>query len=547
MRRSSSITIKNSMRSFKRVFNIVLLLVTVVIAVSCVTDVDYTMGEEFIPSNQNMELRRRVYALGECVDGDMRSDCSLATTRQYRNDSLRSDNRLQGYFGYEQSDIYGDRKAGFMSQMIFSLSLPEERGWGYRPIYDSTVLLLYITDFHGDTTKKHRFNIYEITSNDYLNLPEDKDTTFYINFDPKPYIGSEPIFTFEFPDQDNGIYVKSGSNGTSVRLEETEATAEYVSRLMLVTDEDGNPIHEDSLALDHNQIYVDGNEDKFVEQIKGVYIAPAEEMEGAMFATDLENTALLLYSRDRYEQDPTIIRDTTYMVYNFYLDADQYDLSAGNVSINSISHDYEGSDIEPEAEELDLCYVEGLGGVAMEVEFTDEFIQSLADIVTQAGKTATVSVNQAVISIYMENSLYDYTELDIATLTPMMNDAMARMGMYIDYVSRTPIADYQYSVESSSIQLSYDGYLNRSLACYKMNISNYIQALMLTAANNVDEAGKVNLELFATGESEGEYVQRRRFYVAPEASSMYTMKRQPLYGMGGNAPIKLELTYTIVN
>ena len=151
------------------------------------------------------------------------------------------------------------------------------------------------------------------------------------------------------------------------------------------------------------------------------------------------------------------------------------------------------------------------------------------------------------MSIYLENSLYDYNNLPVATLTPMMDAAMTRMGMYIDYSSRTAIADYQYSAESSSVQLSYGGYLNRSLACYKMDISNYIQALMLTAASCADESGKVDLSKFAAGESEGEYVHRRRFYVAPEAASLYTMKRQAIYGMSGDAPIKLELTYTIVN
>ena len=523
-----------------------LLLGAIMMIVSCTTDVDYTMGEEFIPSNQNMELRRRVYTMGERVEGNDVEKCSLVTTRQYKSDSLRSSNIEKGYFGHEHSDTFGSRKAGFMSQVVFSLPLTENRGWGFRPIYDSMMLSLYITDCHGDTTKTHRFNVYEVISNDYLNLPEDKDTTFYINFDPKPYISQEPIFTFDFPDHENGVYVGVNTDGVGVRLKETPATAEYVSRLMLITDEEGNTIHRDSLALDHDEIYVKGNEDKFVERIKGVYIAPAEDMEGAMFAADLENSALMLFARSRYEEDPQIIRDTTLMVYNFYLDAAQYDISAGNVSINSVSHNFDNSKVKFD-EDVDVCYVDGMGGVITEVMFTDEFIQSLADIITSTDGDATVSVNQAVMSIYLENSLYDYNNLPIATLTPMMDAAMTRMGMYIDYRRRTAIADYQYSVESSSVQLSYDGYLNRSLACYKMNISNYIQALMLTAASCADESGKVDMSQFAAGENEGEYVHRRRFYVAPEAGALYTMKRQAVYGMSGDAPIKLELTYTIVN
>ena len=173
MRRSTSIATKNSMRSFKGIFNIALLLGAIFMVVSCTTNVDYTMGEEFVSSNQNMELRRRVYEFGNrIIDGES-VPCSLATTRQYRSDSIRSSNLVNGYFGKEISDTFGSRRAGFMSQMLFSLTLPEGRGWGYRPIYDSMMLSLYITDYHGDTTRKHRFNVYEITSNDYLKSVED--------------------------------------------------------------------------------------------------------------------------------------------------------------------------------------------------------------------------------------------------------------------------------------------------------------------------------------------------------------------------------------
>lgn len=532
------------MRSCKRVFSIALLLGVIMMITSCTTDVDYTMGEEFTPSNQNMEFRRRVYTLGERVDGADKRECSLATTHLYDSDSLVTSNILRGYFGYENSEVFGSRRAGFMSQMIFSLSLPKERGWGYRPIFDSMVMSLYITDFHGDTTRKHRFNVYEITSNDYLKVS--KDTTFYEGFDPQPYISSEPIFTFEFPNQERGVYVGDISNpkNSSVLLEPTAATKEYVERLMLM-----NNISADGLALDSDSLYVNGNELKFVDAFKGIYIAPAEGTYGAMFATSLPKTSMMLFARSRYEQDPAIIRDTTYMVYGLYLDPSEYtDVAAGNVSINSIQHDYAQSKIDLEAEMCDVCYVEGMGGVVTEMRFTDEFIQSLADVVLDAGEDATVSVNQAMLSIYLEGSDYDYNALNPTVLTPLMNDAMLRMGMYVDYDNFVAISDYNYSAESS-VTLSYDGYLNRSLGCYKMDISTYIQALMLVASQSVDADGKVDLSKFvvgATEEESGDYVNFRRIFIAPEITSLYDLKRQALYGMGGNVPVKLEITYTIV-
>lgn len=532
------------MRSCKYLFNIALLLGIVVMIVSCTTDVDYTMGEEFVPSNQNMELRRRVYTLGERIEGDKSVECSLATTRLYQSDSLQSSNIGMGYFGRETDATFGTREAGFMSQMVFSLTLPKERGWGYRPIFDSMMLSFYITDFHGDTTKKHRFNVYEIISNDYLKLS--KDTTFYINFDPTEYIASEPVFTFEFPNQEQGVYVGDIANpqNTNVLLEHTALTEDYVERLMLTKD-----LPLDSLARDRDSLYVNGNELKFVDAFKGLYIAPAEDTDGAMFATQLANTAMLLFSRSRYQEDPAIIRDTTYMIYNMYLDPAEYtDLAAGNVSVNSIQHDYTQTAIDLDADVCDVCYVEAMGGVVTELRFTDEFIQSLADMVRDAGDDATVSINQAMFSIYLDGSNYDYNLVDPVVMTPVMNDAMLRMGMYVDYNKRIAISDYNYSAESS-VLLSYDGYLNRSLACYQMDISTAIQSLMLAAAMNVDESGKVELEKFAVGDSaetSGDYVNYRRIYIAPDASSMYGMQRQVVYGMGGQAPVKLEITYTIV-
>jgi len=541
------------MTSCRSIILLLVLSVSVLLGVGCTTEVDYSMGAEFVPTNQNMELKRRVYKLGKMTEGDTMMDCPLTLTRLYHSDSLRSSNIEVGYFGREQSDTFGTRTAGFMSQMIFSLSLHKERGWGYRPIYDSMLLSLYVVDFHGDTTRPYRFEVYEITSNDYFELPKDRDTSFYISFDPEPYISDKPIFEFTYPNQDRGVYVgdMSEPKNCEVRLEETPQSAEYLSRLMLTTELDAN----DGFALDKDSIYVAGNERKFLDVVKGIYIKPADDMEGAMFSTDLENTALLLYSRGRYEEDPTIIRDTTYMIYNLYLDSDTYELEAGNVSINTVEHDYAGSKVDTE-EYMTTCFVDGMGGIVTEVQFTDEFIESLAEIVTSAGKDAVVSVNQAMMSVYLDGSDYDYTLLSPSVVTPLLNSAMHRLGLYTDYETLIAVTDYAYTIESKSSPLAYDGYLNRSLACYQMDIATYIQSLMNAAADNVDESGKVDLKKFSadyTPESES-LVAYRRFYIAPEAYSLYGFNRQAIYGMEGDvggvkavAPIKLELTYTVIN
>ena len=528
-------------------------VVLALVSASCTTEVDYTLGTEFVPSKQNMELKRRVYRMGEWTEGDNSASCQLLTTRLYQTDSIASANLKRAYFGAERSDVYGERRAGFMTQMVFGVTLGEERGWGYRPIFDSMVLALYVMDFHGDTTKHHKFNVYEITSNDYFK--ESEDTTFYINFDPTPYTAREPIFTFEYPNQERGVYVGDMEEPLSarVKLEHTPATREYISRLMFTSDEELSA--NDGFAHDKEELYVEGNEAKFVEQFKGIYIEPAEEIEGegAMFATNMENSALILYARSRYKEDPTIIRDTAQMVYNFYVDPAERDMKAGNVSINRVMHDFAGSvvaDVENNPE-VRVGYVDGMGGVVTEVWFSDEFIQSLADIALSE-EDAVVSVNQARLKVYLEGSNYDPLNIDPIKMGEVMNTTMERMGTYASYGSLIGISDYAYGYESSGLE--YGGYLNRSLGAYVMDISTCIQSLMMAAQENVDESGKVQLEKFEEGyEPESEsLVGYRRIYLGPEAANCFDFKRQAIYGgdygaeSSDTAPITLDLTYTIV-
>ena len=121
--------------------NILLICCLATLVSSCTTDVDYTMGSEFLPSNQKMELRRRVYEKGTMREGDGEAElCRLSSTRLYVTDSIASTNIGSGYFGYECSDTFGMRRSGFMTQMMFSLSLHENRGWGYRPKISFTLL-----------------------------------------------------------------------------------------------------------------------------------------------------------------------------------------------------------------------------------------------------------------------------------------------------------------------------------------------------------------------------------------------------------------------
>lgn len=534
-----------------------MLFIVALVMVGCTTEVDYNLGAEYVPTNQNMELRRRVYRDGVMEDMGEKKNVTMSKTYLYQSDSIKSSNLDDVYFGQEQSAEFGARRAGFMSQVLFGSKLDEEHGWGYRPIFDSMTLALYVTSYHGDTTKCRRFGVYEITSNSYLT--DSKDTVFYAQFDPKPYVSAEPIFTFKYPNQDKGVYVGNMENPhfESVTLEETEATMEYVRRLMFTTQLD-----DEGYARDTAEIYEQGNEKRFVEQIRGVYIAPLDALDaddqGAMFSTDVENSALVLYARSRYKEDPTIIKDTVIMSYNFYINPSEYDVKAGNVSVSHVEHEFNADDVAAieEHREVFVGKVDAMTGIVTEVEFTDEFLQSLADI-AKGRKGVKVSVNQAHLNIYLEGSGYDYNFADPIALGKIMDSSMERMGLYSRYGGYEDgytndiiaISDYLYTKESSSFVIPYDGYLNRSLGCYKMDISNFMQQLISNVISESDENGVVDVEKFKTDKM---LKISRRMFVGPTADALYGFKHQLIYGGDAveyaekKAPMTLELVYTIV-
>ena len=534
-----------------------MLFIVALVMVGCTTEVDYDLGAEYVPTNQNMELRRRVYRDGEMEDMGEKRSVTMSKTYLYQSDSIKSSNLDDVYFGEERSAEFGSRRAGFMSQVLFGSKLDEEYGWGYRPIFDSMTLALYVTSYHGDTTKCRRFGVYEITSNSYLT--DSKDTVFYAQFDPKPYVSAEPIFTFKYPNQEKGVYVGNMEKPhfESVTLEETEATMEYVRRLMFTTQLD-----DEGYARDTAEIYEQGNEKKFVEQIRGVYIAPLDALDaddqGAMFSTDVENSALVLYARSRYKEDPSIIKDTVIMSYNFYINPSEYDVKAGNVSVSHVEHEFNADDVAAiqEHREVLVGKVDAMTGIVTEVEFTDEFLQSLADI-AKGRKGVKVSVNQAHLNIYLKGSGYDYNFTDPIALGEIMDGSMERMGLYSRYGGYEDgytndiiaISDYLYTKESSSFVIPYDGYLNRSLGCYTMDISNFMQQLISNVISESDENGVVDVEKFKTDKM---LKISRRMFVGPTADALYGFKHQMIYGGDAVertqeiAPMTLELVYTIV-
>ena len=527
------------------------------------TKVDDTLGGNLIPDNQQM---RAGYV--QLPRADELNPKKYVETRLFQTDSIVSSNITYGYMGSMLNDTLGHRSAGFLSQMVNYYKV-DSGYFGYMPIFDSAQILLKVTSFGRDSVTEQSFAVYEVVSNKYLTEKpiapnkSQRDSTFYLNFDPVAegvYNPDEPLFTFTL-----GGEGKYPSTTSAVTLEPTEAGKKYIRRLML---------QEGEYAGDYS-IYSADSLKYWVEAFKGLYIAPNPEKplteygKGTIFATELTYSGLSVYGRNRMKDDPSLIKDTIGMVYYFYEDGAEF----GNVSVNNVKHDYEEATIArriniDEARETaenrpenPLVYVEGMGGVVTEMTFSPEFFAELEAEIAKGnadGKNfKTLAFSQVRMSIYFNDSDYEWEKIadgtagDILRMTDQMNAYPARLGMYTNYKTLTPISDYAYVYEQnygSSVTLAYNGKINRSRGCYVMDITGYMQQLWNSYMEAKADAGGEVANI------DWDKVKNRSVYIGPEAYGLYTTSFGVLQGMPtqagtaepNNAPIRFSMAYNLI-
>ncbi len=526
------------MKRYNRFVRLVTSFVLVAVAATLTfmgcTEVDDSLGSEFIPGNQQLKIGFR--HLGDCFE-----------TRLYRTDSIRTSNIQVALLGTTRSDTFGLRQAGFYTQFTWGYCPDSTDGFGYRPIFDSIMLGYEVADFGGDTTLVRSYEVYEVIDHSFLE--ETKDTLYYGDFAMEPYLSAEPVFTFQFPDQSRGVYATSGS----VRMYPTKAGEELIRRMMLM---------EGTYEGNNMEGFFDAK--AWVSNFKGLYFKPKEAPQsgeqGAIYSLTLAESGMVLYGRNRNETDPTLIQDTTISLYYFY-DASA---KAGNVSLNTLRHDYAesffaGKEFEEQSEArslTDYCVVEGMAGIITEITFTEELFHQLEEVlevsVDEVGNHYhSLAINQAVLSIYdsetplqeYEGTPFPYWAIDWTDFQPdeemiqRMEASIPRLGLYSAYKGLVGISDYAYAYEETyGTALNFGGYLNRSRGCYTMDIAVHLQSLW-NAWNKDSEA------LLADK-------AKRSVYLAPEAYSINTFRTMMAQGMsdfeGNKNSLKLEITYTLI-
>jgi hypothetical protein len=564
-------------------FRLTLVALVALLAVGCSADVDSELGYDIIPNHQKMEMRHLTFKGGKVLKFNATAsdnDKSVYDTEEgkffrtslYRTDSLLSSNVSYGYIGVEHSDTFGMRSSALASSILFMNRVDSVNGFGYKPIFDTLSLILTINDYGVDTLTPVKYEIYELTKPLLGNVADAKDTTAYTNCDLSGvYDESKPLFTFTFPDGKKTGPTTTSIDLTPVDMSRNGQTWDFVRRLMLIPEDYDTNKEWDGYARDVDSLYI--SEKCWQQAFHGIYIKPVLESvdkskRGAIYSFDLKSSGLQLQGRNRNPKDPTLIQDTIGANYYFYDETiDPYTDSYGkytpgvegtlNISVNSVKHDYSGSllgNLNIDAydasgnklpnsarDEVSESYVEGFAGVATELYFTDDFLTQIKKAYnneTDGGKYRAIGVNQCRLYVYIKGADYVWENnmSNAATLTPLMNNSISRLGSYVDYSKLSCIADYDPVYETQAgTTLAYGGYLNRSRGCYEMDITGFMQRL----CNYVNSLEKL--------EDYDESVVSRSIYIGPDAVSPYTLKRTELQGSTATvAPIHLELTYTMI-
>ena len=566
------------MRDFsKRLRHTTYLLLIIAAALfteSCSMTADSTLGSNMMPEEQVMVMRHLKFkgnkivrlnpetGSNEIVDAGAEGK-NFLETRLYRTDSLLSSNIGSGYMGVRRSDILGLRTAGFASTILYMNAIDEENGFGYLPIFDTMKLVLSVKEYGGDTLVPIRYKVYELLKPLAENVlkyddKRKKDSVAYINCDLSTvYDESKPIFEFTFPNSELGY----GPSTIMLPMENTPYSWDYARRLMLIPDNYADA-NSDWDGYGRTGIEYYKSDKEWANKFYGLYIKPdlsktPTNKEGAIYALDFTASGIMLQGRSRNPQDPTMIKDTVGMFY-YFLDKE----SKYNASVNKVDHDYskslsggpsllnsvamDGTLSVEERTRVETCYVEGMGGPATEIYFTDDMFDELIELEKASGEEfSKFGINQCLFTIYIEGASYDWevTQSRVDYLTPALDKSFTRLGAYLNYNTLSPVLDYDYVYENTyNTETIYGGFLDRSRGCYVLNITAHMQRLFNYAKSVRQEDGS-----YAFNEEDKNYI-RRTIYLGTEATSPYSLSECVLQGIGNTleAPIQIDLTYTLV-
>ncbi|MFI3265664.1 MAG: DUF4270 family protein [Rikenellaceae bacterium] len=442
-------------------------LSAVVLLFSSCTQVDDTLGNNLVPNNQQMAV------------GTVSFENSV-TTASYFTDSIASSNVGVFLLGKQTSPTFGIAKAGFFAQYApYYNSYTDgdtSAPFGLDPVVDSVILTVPIyVAYSDDTLTEQTIDIYMVKEN-MIEI----DSTYYTNFDYKDYLEDQPLTSFTF----SGTYYE----GLEIKLPDSFGE--------MLFDASDDAYEADSL---------------FIDKFPGFVFMPqdASPEQAAIYAIMAEYTSTTVYYRNMDSDGE--VADTLYSIYTFDDSSTSY-----CVSINLMEHDYSSTTIdisEGGNTNEDVTYVQGLGGVVTSLTFGEDILEELASKVGPDTDYTDISISKAVLYFYTSIKDHDYNE-----------NLPSRLGIFTDYVNRSPIVDYSYVYEEDyGVSIPYGGYFEGSLFEYSMDITTYLSQLY---AGNEDSPQTV--------------------IMGTEYSTQLMFQEAILAGSASDTPPRLEVTYTLI-
>ena len=392
--------------------------------------VDPSLGNEYIPKDHLMKIRRDSSFVVKTYN--VTSDSVIS--------SMQAMNLLGGYKN-PATGISVDAGIVFQMEAAYLFKQGQDSLYGTRPVMDSARVRFAVYDAVGVPEVGQVFDLYELDKRIRL------DSVYYYDFDPTPYMSSQPLASVTHSGR--GSYIE-------FRLED-EA---FLNRLL-----DTTGYHQDTL---------------FKRRFKSFYVKPrTAHGDAALYRINLgarlSNRPLSCLTTYYHNAEyPDTVLSTTYE-FSPYI-AESNVRTPYNQTINVVDRDDSGVlpivHLNDPASPASSVFVESFEGIMTKLEFTKESIEGLRAKVQAAGFRDIV-VNKALLQLF-------YPARDPDDRNHLPN----RLGMYTDFTRREGIPDYGWYSEYQSqltpypVQLAYDGKIRPSRYLYQMDITEYFQQLI---------------------------------------------------------------------
>lgn len=439
------------------------------LAVAC-TSRDEAFGNGMIPPSQQM---------GSAIDSTVSVFTYVVTC-----DSL--DTNIADFYQPFMGS-YIDPIVGRTDVAVFTNFSPNgfehSHYFGENPVIDSMRYGIAFSGALGDTTQVVTVDVYEVKEG----IQFYQDSAYFSNFDMTPYIGTEPLFSFEH----KGIGTAYG-----------KLPQEFAERMLDNTQSQDNVYYADTA---------------FHRKFPGLYFKlrqPATSGEGQMLQLDLSQSAMFLF----YHNTGPDGLDTLQQRMWFF-----GDLTYDYVSFTTVQHDYSFADparggvttaeIGDTVNASKYIYVQGLAGLMGALKVDETALDALKQKAVDLGYSH-IALHRAELQVTMVDSGAEQYDLSFPTL-----------GIYYNMLKYQFLSEYNpimESITSSGYTSTLGGALNRSKGVYTFNLTSYMQSLL-------------------TGKE-----KRFTTQLLPAYGFRNSFARCWIYGTDSPYPPQLVLTYTMI-